>query len=187
MPNPVHARSKAHSRQPVPGPLESSAQLAKVQDIALPSITSFPNLAGESVRFGLAKEAWMTEQVNHHLQKTRELQEGIDLLLDLSAELATMPSDSEMSDRTKNILAQLKERGIDLWKGEGTFLSKEQISELKSLSSARVDKMRSDLQILLATQIQVALQCMSSVWECVKGIIQSNAQLLRATVRLPGH
>jgi hypothetical protein len=126
--------------------------------------------------------------LNGHIKKAEEHQKDIDLLLDFSSELTAMKEDQkEMSEKLKTILGQLKERGIDLWKSEDQTLSKEKISELKSLSSAQVDKLRSNLQILFTTKIQVLVQAIGAILECVKDIIRNNSRLVSAANRLPGH
>ncbi|MES2274027.1 MAG: hypothetical protein V4487_07535 [Chlamydiota bacterium] len=48
---------------------------------------------------------------------------------------------------------------------------------MKSLGSAQVDKLRSDLQILFTTKIQVLIQNMSSIMEALKDIVKNNTRL----------
>lgn len=152
------------------------------------SRATFPNLAWESVKAGLAKEKITNDQLNGHISEAQKLQKDIDILLDLSAELTALKDDvNEMPEKVKTILGQLKERGIDLWKTEGNEISKEKISELKSLTSAQVDKLRSNLQIIFTTKIQTLVQSIGAILECVKDIIRNNTKLINAANRLPGH
>ncbi len=151
-----------------------------------PHTLDFPNLAWEAVKAGLAKERLSNEQLNTHIKEAEKIQKDIDLLLDFSAELTAHKDESkELSEKAKALLAQLKERGIDLWKGEG--LNKEKISELKSLTSGQVDKLRSNLQIIFTTKIQFLIQAIGAIMESLKDIIRNNNKLISTINRLPGH
>ena len=146
-----------------------------------PYILDFPNLAWEAVKTVLLKEEITNRQLNGHIETVEKHQKDLDLLLDFSSELTGYKEDTtEMSEKMKDLLAKLKERGIDLWKGEELTLSKEKIAELKSLSSAQVDKLRSNLQIIFTTKIQVLIQALGSIMEALKNIVQNNNRLISA-------
>lgn len=148
----------------------------------------FPNLAWEAVVAGLMKEQQTNDKLKEHIDEAQKHQKDIDLLLDLSAELSALKDDQkEMPEKLKDLLGQLKERGIDLWKHENGEISKERISDLKSLSSAQVDKLRSNLQILFTTKIQVLVQSIAAILECVKDAIRNYSRLISTANRLPGH
>ncbi len=149
---------------------------------------NFPNLAWESVKAGLAQEKLTNDKLNGYIKEAEKNQKDIDLLLDFSAELTAQKEDvKELSEKMKDLLAKLKERDIDLWKGEDQKVNKEKISELKSLASAQVDKLRSNLQILFTTKIQVQIQNISAIMETLKDIIRNNTKLINTANRLPGH
>ncbi|MES2274026.1 MAG: hypothetical protein V4487_07530 [Chlamydiota bacterium] len=77
----------------------------------------FPNLAWESVKAGLVKEEINNKHLGEQIKKAETCQKEIDLLLDFSAEITAFPpdkSENEMTERMKEILAELKEKGIDL-------------------------------------------------------------------------
>lgn len=147
----------------------------------------FPNLAMEAVYAALSKERMTNQQIRSHIEDARRLQKDIDILLNLSASLAGHKDGAELSQETKDLLAQLKDRGIDLWKSGETKASKERISELKSLSGSQVDQMRSKLQIIFSTKIQVLTQTISAILEAVKDMIRSNSKVIEKANRLPGH
>lgn len=152
-----------------------------------PLALDFPNLAWEAIKAGLAKEQMTNNQLNQHIKEAEQHQKDIDLLLDFSAELTGHKEDEEMTEKMKTLLKGLKDRGIDLWKGEESKLSKEKISELKSLASSQVDKLRSNLQIIFTTKIQVLIQSISAIMEILKDVIRNNNKLISAANRLPGH
>jgi len=161
--------------------LEMEAALIN-QNPPEPAILQFPNLALEAVNVGLEKEKHTNAILNGHIAEAQKSQKDIDLLLDLSAELlqhkAADGENIEMSDKLKDLLKQLQERGIDLWKSEETSLSKEKLSELKTLSSAQVDKLRSSIQLIFTTKIQTLIQAMGAILECVKDIIRNHNKLI---------
>ncbi len=151
---------------------------------AAPSpIFPFPNLAWEAVKAGLAKEELTNKQLKAHIAEAEKHQKDIDLLLDLSAELTSYKEDTEMPEKMRSLLKELKERGIDLWKSEETVLSKEKIAELKSLSSGQVDKLRSNLQIIFTTKIQSLIQSIGAIMETLKEIIRNNTKLINTANR----
>lgn len=158
-----------------------------ISDLAAAQTHSFPNLAWEAVKAGLAKEELTNRQLNDHIKQAEKHQKDIDLLLDFSAELTAYKEDTEMPESMKTKLNELKERGIDLWKSNETKLSKDKISQLKSLSSSQVDKSRSNLQIIFTTKIQSLVQSIGAIMETLKDIIRNNSKLISTANRLPGH
>ncbi len=155
-------------------------------------LNDFPQLAWEAIKAGLAKEEIMNRTLNGYIQEAETSQQSIDLLLDLSAALTSMKEEmkeEETQDKmktVKNLLNELKERGIDLKHEAEKPFTKEEIAELKSLSSAQVDKLRSNVQILFTTKIQPAIQSISSIMEILKDIIRNNNALISKANRLPG-
>lgn len=163
----------------------SVSKLTKIQTELKSKTTPFPNIALEAVLAGMEKERITNDQLNQHIATAQKYQQDIDLLLDLSSELVALKDDvNEMPEKVKNLLQRLKEeRGIDLWKGEGPF-TKEKVSEIKSLTSAQVDKLRSNLQIVFTTKIQTLTQTISSILECIKDIIRNNSKLIGTANRI---
>lgn len=141
----------------------------------------FPRLAWEAVQLGLAKEAHVNAQINGHVNEANKIQKDIDLLLDLSQAISAMPDGAEqLSQEVQDILSQLKERDIDLWKTEDMSANKEKISELKRNSSSQVDKLRSNLQIIFTTKIQVLIQTIGSIMEILKNLVNQNSRLMHS-------
>ena len=165
------------------GPVDEKAN----SEIALQAVLEFPNLAWEAIKAGLAKEEISNRQLNGYIQEAEKHQKDIDLLLNFSAELTGHKEDiAEMSEKMKQLLSELKDRGIDLVKGADQTLNKEKIAELKSLASSRVDQLRSNVQILFTTKIQVQIQSIGAIMETLKDIIRNNTKLISTANRLPG-
>lgn len=145
----------------------------------------FPNLAWEAVQLALAKEAWTDEQLKKHVAEAKGHQKDIDLLLDVSAELTGLKDgQKEITPALQQKFDELKERGIDLWKGEDKTLTKEKIFEIKSLSSAQVDKLRSNLQIIFVSKLQPLIQAMGAILEGFRKIVSDSDRVIRKTLEL---
>lgn len=140
----------------------------------------FPNLAYEALKLALAKEQITNDKINGHIAEAKKQQDSIKLLLDLTAEINVLKDGGKLSDKAKEILAKLKEQGIEVWKG-GDELSKEQVSELKSLSSSQTDTLRSNLQILFTTKIQTLIQEIGTIMDVLKEIIRNDSKLKEKT------
>lgn len=145
--------------------------------IELEKKEEFPNVAYEFVKLGLAKEKFVNEQINGHVREANKIQKQIDLLLDLQGQLNALSNEaSEMTQEMKDIIAELKELGVDVWKEEKFEINKEKVSKLKSHASSQVDKLRSNLQIIFTTKIQVFIQMISSILEIVKESIHNDTR-----------
>ena len=140
---------------------------------------AFPNVAWEAVKLGLEKERFVNDQINTHVKEAEKIQKNIDLLLDLQAEMTSLNDDaSEMSQKMREILERLKDQGIDLWKSEDSSINTEKISHPKSLTRAQSDKLRSNLQIIFTTKIQVLIQIIGAIMETLKDIVRNHIRLL---------
>lgn len=138
----------------------------------------FPNLALEAVKAGLEKERISNNQIDNYIKEAEKHQKDIDLLLDFSAELSGQKEDTEISEKLKDLLAQLKERGIDLWKSEEKNLTREKISELKSMGSAQIDQLRSKLQIVFASKLPGLIQAVTTIMQTIQEIIRNHSRLI---------
>lgn len=143
-----------------------------------PHTLDFPNLALEAVKAGLEKERISNNQIDNYIKEAEKHQKDIDLLLDFSAELAAHKEDTEISQKLKDLLSELKERGIDLWKGEENNLTKDKISELKSLGSAQIDQLRSKLQIVFASKLPGLIQAVTTIMQTIQEMIRNHSRLI---------
>jgi hypothetical protein len=142
----------------------------------------FPNLAWESLKAGLAKEGVTKQILEGHIKTAQDHQKKIDLLLDLTTEFISLPSDKDatLSQKAQDLLKELKERGITIW--EDDKIPKDKLPEVKSLTSSMVDKHRTELQTLFTTKIQVIIQNDASIIEALKNIVKENSAFVRAII-----
>lgn len=165
---------------PEPTDIDSTAP----GEIAWKAVSEFPALAWESVKTGLAKEEAANGQLNGYIQEAEGHQKTIDLLLQLSAKLTSLPDKGshDLSPDTKKLLEELKQKGVDLNLDPNAKISSDKIPQVKSLLNSFIDQKRSKLQILFSTKIQVAIQNISSIMEALKNIVKDNTRLISTIV-----
>lgn len=140
--------------------------------------TTLPNLAFEILKLGVAKEEEIHGKINRHLEEGQKLRSQIHDLLDLSSAITKMPADAkQLSEEASSLLKKLKAEGINLWdKFEGP-ISKEKLIELKSEASSQVDRLRSDVNILLSTKVNYLTQVLlPALLEMMKKIAQEDKE-----------
>ena len=152
----------------------------KVAEAAAKAGVSDPHPGLEGIKAALLYERNAVKQLRGTEEETSKHLQAIDQLLDLSADLAALPEKEkhEISDKMQEILKQLKEKGIDLLKGDSKQITKEQLIELKSAIGSHVDKSRTIVQQIF-TKMQNIIQNMMSVNDSGKRIISEFTQLLR--------
>ncbi len=148
----------------------------------------FPNLGLEAVLAGLAQETRANAKLQGHAQEVNKIKDNMNLLLQVSAKLATIKDNvTEMPADLKALLEQLKERGIDLLPTDDKSFSKEMKSELKTLSGNHMDRLKTNLNIVITMQIQYLTKELSAMWEAIKEIIKNIKRQIDVANRLPGH
>lgn len=161
-------------------PLIAELENAKSE---LGNINQFPNLPWEALKAGLATENRYNEKLQFHIAEAEKCQGKIKKLLSLSAALTAHKEGTEMNESTLALLAELKEAGIDLKKSEGKVLSKEELTELKSLTSANIEQLRTDLQGVFVTKIQVLTHQISTIIELLKDTIRNGRKVADAALQ----
>jgi len=149
----------------------------RASDRLEPARVSSPNLAWEAIQAALAYERLSNEKLDGHLKTAEGYQKTIDSLLSLNEEL-TLNSDQEthtLSERAKTILSDLEIPSKDT-------LSKEELLQLKSNVSGKMDQCRSKVQTLVTTDIHKELQNASSINDIMKEMIKQNSRLLEAII-----
>jgi hypothetical protein len=170
--------------------LENKKSILEEIKVEPGKVLEFPNLALEALKAGLLKEKITNDQLNGYINEAQKHQKDIDLLLDLSAQLIKIKlaegETMEMPAEMKATFDKLKEHGIDIWKGPKYDLDRDVIAEVKLLSGSQIDKLRSNVQVLMTTKIQTLIQLMGAILDCVKHIIQLFAKLMSAILNKMG-
>jgi hypothetical protein len=169
--------------------LEGAIQDMQTQAESFPKpkhiLVDFPHFAWEAIQAGLAKERVSHALLDEHVAEAKKIQKSMDLLLELNGSLAPLKEGGELPEKTKTLLAELKAVGIDLWQAEHTNLTEKEVEGIKQLASSQMDKLRTDLQIIFTTKIQVETNAIASIMEILKTIINNNNSLVRKTLELP--
>lgn len=173
------------------GPLERKLNAALSQPesesekkTAAAAKTAFPNIAYEMIRIGLRVEARSNKELDRHAKEAGEIQKTIEKLIDLSghfSEKAKGSSEKELSEKITALCSQLKEQGIEIFSGDLKKLKEEQIVEIKAKIGAHTDRLKTDLQIKFTTEIQVKINELHSILDCLK-TIEKYASRLNETI-----
>ncbi len=150
----------------------------RVEEVSMATIA---HLAMQREAIGSLKLKNLTAQVQNQVK-------AIDLLLDMSQELTSLPDDvevHELTDKMKEILQNLEVgHGITLFK-EDVKITKEKLAEFKAQIGAKVDKLRTELQTTVSTEIQPETQNLQNIMNIVQNIFQNFTRLVRKTLELP--
>lgn len=149
-----------------------------------PARISEPNLALEGVNAAALYEKRMAGQLESIDQQTNKRLDLIDQLLSLSSEITNLGDKDkvEIPEKMQQILADLKEQGVELTQNTDKPLTKEQIVEMKSLIGGRIDKLRTEVQQSF-NRMQNLMQNLSSVNDSAKRFINEVGQLHRTISR----
>lgn len=136
--------------------------------------------ASETIQAGALFEEKCTKELKGMESESNQIIESIDLLLDLSREIATLNTENpKLTQKIKDINQQLQERGINMIDlTEGKEIDKEQLAALKTATGSHIDKLRTKIQQIF-TKMQTVIQNMSSVNDTIKKMISEQSDLIR--------
>lgn len=150
---------------------EETETLLKTNSVASP--IRCRNLGLTACQLGAKVEKNMSSKILNYIQEASDLQKKIDLLVDLNGKLA-IHGDNEneklITPEIRGICKELKEKGIDLLPEKEQKISRERLAEIKANISAQTDRLKTGLQILFTTKIQVGIQEVQSLLDCMKMI-----------------
>jgi hypothetical protein len=146
----------------------------------------WPDFTLGVIKVAAAREAVGSEKLQNLAAQVREQLGDIDLLLDLSSELTSLPDkDShELNGKMRGLIGKLELHKIQVWKGDGK-ISKDKLGEFKAQISSQIDKLRTALQTKISTEIQPEANNLQAIMNIVQQIIQSDARLKRKTAEIP--
>lgn len=148
--------------------IEEKDLLDRVKSASAPCIGNLGYLA---VSLAQKVERFMNAKINNFIQESSKIQKTIDQLVDLNGKLS-IHNDNEnektITDEIRELCKSLKENGIDILSEKETKLTRERLAEIKANVSAHTDRLKTDLQILFTTKIQVSIQEIQSVLDSAK-------------------
>ncbi len=135
----------------------------------LPKPFEFPNLAWEAIKAGLEQDDFIYAKLNEHISNIETAHADIALLLNLNAELSGVEDEEGLSEKAREILEELSDRGIDI--------EAESVGEIKQLAGSHESRLRSEIQIKFTTKVQYLMQNLQSLNEILQKIIQYDSKL----------
>ncbi len=144
------------------------------------------NLAYEVLNIGLQAERRYNDQLQKHAGEAKGIQGTIENLIDLSGKFAVhMDGDNEkaLSDDIHAMCQELKENGIEILQGDEGKMSRDRMAEVKAHISSHTDRLKTDLQKKFTTEIQVKINELHSILDCLKTIEKYASRLNETCVR----
>ena len=158
----------------------ASPTIDKTIAAAKPSLFPFPNLAWSVLQVGLKTERRIEDELNHHADQARKMQEKIGDLLELSNQFSAIAGDKkeiEITDKIKTLSEGLKGKGIELLQCNEKKISRERYTELKALIGSQIDNLKTELQKKFTTEIQVKINELNSILDCLKTLEKYSSRL----------
>lgn len=135
-------------------------------------VTSFLsiNVAWEILALGLKKETLYQTKLAKSTNEASEIQQTIQKLIELNGELSISEKDVVLSDRAINLCKELEKAQITLIKPGEKKISPARMGELKAQIGSQNDRLKTQLQTLFTTKIQVMINEMNSLLESLRTI-----------------
>ncbi len=143
------------------------------------------NPAYEILKVGILTEKNYHEKIQKGVQQANDLQNKMELLINLSGKLSVDPKETKGLSLPKDIrplIDDLKKQGISLFNDGEEYVSLERLAEVKSQINSHVEQAKTKLQTLFTTQIQVNINEISSIMECLKTILKSWERLISSII-----
>lgn len=147
----------------------------------------FTDLAWGAVQTGINREKDGSVKLKEVSKEVRSHIGTIDLLLELSGKLSGLDPNKktvEITEEMKELQGKIRERGVEIPLPEGSF-RREEIHQIKSVISSRIDHLRTQMQTTISTKIQVEMTNMQTIMNAVRDIIRSDERMKRKTLERP--
>jgi len=169
--------STAAAAAPITALQDKSAVRPVVADVKLSdtdykiiSATSFlsTNVGWEILDLGLKKEKMYQAVLIQSTNEASEIQQTIQKLLELNGQLHLGEKDVVLSDQTLALFKDLEKAKITLLQPGEKKISPTRMSELKAQIGANNDRLKTELQTLFSTKIQVRINEINSLLESLR-------------------
>lgn len=144
----------------IPAALQQPKKIDAVTQTALNQL----DIAGETVKLGVRAYEEINATLLGYIQEAKGHQYKVELLLQFNQEL----KEGDISPKLKMLAAE-----IDI-KLEGTKLTKEKVSELKSIASSHMESSKSQINIIFSTKISSWQQKLTAIMDIVKEIVRTD-------------
>jgi hypothetical protein len=140
----------------------------------------FPNPVADALQLTGAYETLAIQKMGKVKDELAALNNQISLCADFSQELALLPAGKDkydLSDKAKTLGAQLREKGLNVFKEGTTSITREELTRMKSVIDTGVSQARTQMQ-KKHTDIQTQVQFLMSILETMKKMLATHERLM---------
>jgi hypothetical protein len=136
------------------------------------------NIGWQIVKIGLDKEKIYYNKLNRCTNTASEMQQTIQKLIELNGQLPISEKDVGLSDQALALCKDLEKANIILLQPGEKKISPTRMAELKAQVGAHNDRLKTELQTLFTTKIQVMINELNSLLESLKTIQKTLDRLI---------
>jgi hypothetical protein len=170
--------------QIAPGTATLPAELNNLDQKIQTLSTTTMSLAYSMLSLGLQVEQRYLTEIDQDVRAASDIQKQIEACINLNGKL-TIPADKEelpITDEIRALSDDLKAQGLELLQPNETKINRERLSELKATLGARIDLLKTQLQKLFTTKIQVKINELHSLMECMKTVEKYSNRLFSTII-----
>jgi len=128
------------------------------------------NVGWEIVNVGLKKERIYNSELLKKTNEATEIQQTIQKLIELNGQLSISEKDVVLSDKTLALFKELEKAKITILQPADKKISPTRMAEIKAQIGAHNDRLKTELQTLFTTKIQVMINELNSLLDTLRTI-----------------
>jgi len=135
------------------------------------------NITYSIVNLVLAKEQLNNEKLHHYAGEASKIQDSIELLVNLNGKLSVSDQDIAVTDEVRQMAQDLQKQNIEILHDGEKTIKPERMTEIKALIGSHTDRLKTQLQQIFTTKIQVVISETNSILEAVRMILKYDDRL----------
>ena len=136
------------------------------------------NIARSIVLLGLQSAQTNNQKLNLYIAETKKIQDQLKTLTTLSGELSVSEKEVSLSDNAIRLADDLKKNGIEILHDKERSIKPERMTEIKALIGSHSEGLKTQLQQIFTTKIQVTISETNSLYESIRMVVKCFAHLL---------
>lgn len=161
----------------VPSFEASKALPPAIDSSAAAKVSCCANLGWSVLTLGLQIESRYKERIVQETGKARQIQDTLQSLIQLNGQMPGSENETVLTEETLKQFAELEQRAkITLLQPGEKKVSPVRLNEIKAQIHAHSDRLKTELQTLFSTRIQVAISEMQSFMETMRKTCEAYAQ-----------
>ncbi len=125
----------------------------------------------------LTKEQINNDKLHHHTDDASKIQDSMEQLVNLNGKLSVSDQDIAVTDEVRQMAQNLKKQGIELVRDDEKSIKPERMTEIKALIGSHTDRLKTQLQQIFTTKIQVVISETNSILEALRMILKYDDRL----------